>query len=84
MHNYYQDEYQVWLAKGLTLDVAKLADTFDQGIIDGIVNGVSLVSLSSGERVRRIQTGVVSNYATLLTLGLVVLLVVLGIDGGWF
>ena len=84
MHNYYQDEYQVWLAKGVTLPLARVADTFDQGIIDGVVNGVSSVSLFSGDRVRHIQTGVVSNYAALLTIGLALLLVGFGILGGWF
>ncbi len=84
MNNYYQDEFQVWLARGVTVPVAKAADTFDQSIIDGVVNGVGSVSLFSGERFRRIQTGVVSNYATLLTLGLTLLLVVFGLVGGWF
>jgi NADH-quinone oxidoreductase subunit L len=84
MNNYYQDEYQVWLATGLTLPIAGAADKFDQGIIDGIVNGVGSVSLFSGERFRRIQTGVVSNYAALLTLGLTLLLVAFGLVGGWF
>jgi NADH-quinone oxidoreductase subunit L len=84
MNNYYQDEYQVWLATGVTLPVAGMADKFDQGIVDGIVNGVGSISLFSGERFRRIQTGVVSNYAALLTLGLTLLLVVFGLVGGWF
>jgi NADH-quinone oxidoreductase subunit L len=84
MHNYYQDEYQVWLAEGVTLPLARVADTFDQGIIDGVVNGISSVSLFSGDRVRRIQTGVVSNYAALLTIGLALLLIAFGIVGGWF
>ena len=83
-NNYYQDEYQVWLAETVTAGVARGADKFDQGVVDGVVNGVSSVSLFSGSRVRRIQTGIVSNYATLLTLGLVALLVVVGVLGGWF
>ncbi|WP_254543678.1 NADH-quinone oxidoreductase subunit L [Halomarina pelagica] len=83
-NNYYQDEYQVWLAEGLTANVARGADKFDQGVIDGVVNGVSSVSLFSGSRIRRIQTGIVSNYAALLTLGLVALIVALGLVGGWF
>jgi NADH-quinone oxidoreductase subunit L len=83
-NNYYQDEYQVWLAEGLTTNIARGADKFDQGVIDGTVNGISSVSLFSGDRVRRIQTGVVSNYAALLTAGMVVLLVVIGLLGGWF
>jgi len=82
-NNYYQDEYQVWLANR-TADLARAADTFDQGIVDGVVNGVSSVSLTSGDRIRRIQTGVVTQYAAMLTLGLVALLVAVGLLGGWF
>jgi len=81
--NYYQDEYQVWLATGVVQPLSRVADTFDQGVVDGVVNGVSSASLFSGRRVRRLQSGVVTNYAALLTLGLVALLVVLGIYGGW-
>ncbi len=84
MNNYYQDEYQVWLAQGVTVPIARAADKFDQGIIDGVVNGISSVSLMSGERFRKIQTGIVSNYAALLTIGLTLLLVVFGLAGGWF
>ena len=84
MNNYYQDEYQVWVAETLGTGVARASDRFDQGVVDGVVNGVSSVSLFSGDRIRRIQTGIVSNYATLLTLGLVLLLVAVGLAGGWF
>jgi NADH-quinone oxidoreductase subunit L len=82
--NYYQDEYQVWLASGLTLPLARAADRFDQGVIDGVVDGVSSVSLFSSGWVKRIQTGVVTNYAALLVLGLITLVVALGVYGGWF
>jgi NADH-quinone oxidoreductase subunit L len=84
MHNYYQDEYQVWLATGVTVPIAKAADTFDQGIIDGVVNGISGVSRYSGRQLRRLQTGIVTNYAALLTLGLILLVAGFGVLGGWF
>lgn len=83
MHNYYQDEYQVWLANG-TARAARAVSTFDNGVVDGVVNGVSSISLLSGNRIKRLQTGVVTNYAALLSLGLVVLLVAFGLLGGWF
>jgi NADH-quinone oxidoreductase subunit L len=83
-NNYYQDEYQVWLARNLTLPVALGSNRFDQGIIDGIVNGTGAVTGALGARFRRIQTGVVSNYAALLVLGLVLLLAVFGIAEGWW
>jgi NADH-quinone oxidoreductase subunit L len=83
VHNYYQDEYQVWLATGVTLPLSRVADKFDQGVVDGVVNGVSSASLFSGRRIRRVQSGVVTNYALLLTLGLVALLLFFGLYGGW-
>ncbi len=82
-NNYYQDEFQVWLAYR-TEDAAGGANVFDQGVIDGVVNGISSVSLAGGDRIRRIQTGVVTHYAAMLTIGLVALIVVLGVTGGWF
>ena len=81
-NNYYQDEFQVWLS-ARTQDVASGADTFDQGVVDGVVNGTSSVSLVGGDRIRRIQTGIVGNYALLLTVGLTTLLVVFALLGGW-
>ncbi|MEF8858163.1 MAG: NADH-quinone oxidoreductase subunit L, partial [Halolamina sp.] len=83
-NNYYQDEYQVWLAEGVVLPLSKAADTFDQGIIDGVVDGVSSVSLFAGSRLKRIQDGVVTHYATMVTLGLTALLVGFAVLGGWF
>jgi len=83
-NNYYQDEYQVWLAEGVVLPISKKADTFDQGIIDGVVNGVSSVSLFAGSRLKRVQDGVVTHYAAMVTLGLTALLVAFALLGGWF
>ena len=83
VHNYYQDEYQVWLAEGLTARVARAADTFDQGVVDGTVNAVSSVSLFSGDRLRRLQTGIVTNYAALIALSVLALLSAFAVMGGW-
>ncbi|WP_053947724.1 NADH-quinone oxidoreductase subunit L [Halolamina sediminis] len=83
-NNYYQDEYQVWIAERVVLPLSKVADTFDQAVVDGIVNGVSSVSLFGGSRIKRIQDGLVTHYAAMLTVGLTVLLVGFAIYGGWF
>lgn len=61
-----------------------MLDGIDQGVVDGTVNAVSSVSLFSGRRLRYLQTGVVSNYAALLTLGLTALVVAVALVGGWF
>ena len=83
-NNYYLDEFQVWLAEGLTVRIARVSNTFDQGVIDGIVNGIGSVTLFGGRRVRRLQTGIVTNYAALIAVSLVILLVAFAIYGGWF
>ncbi|WP_435116376.1 NADH-quinone oxidoreductase subunit L [Halolamina sp. C58] len=83
-NNYYQDEYQVWLAERVVLPLSKVADTFDQAVVDGVVNGASSVSLFGGSRIKRIQDGLVTHYAAMLTVGLTVLLVGFAIYGGWF
>ncbi|WP_435152896.1 NADH-quinone oxidoreductase subunit L [Haladaptatus sp. DFWS20] len=83
-NNYYLDESQVWLATGITLPLARAADKFDGGVIDGVVNGISSVSLFGGSRMKRIQSGIVTNYALLLTASFLVLLLVIGFTGGWF
>ncbi|SEH11675.1 NADH-quinone oxidoreductase subunit L [Natronorubrum sediminis] len=82
--NYYQDEFQVWLARGVALPLARAANRFDQTVIDGTVDGVSSVSLFGSNWVKRIQTGLVTNYAALIVAGVVALLAVLGVYGGWF
>ncbi len=81
--NYYQDEFQVWLASGLTARVARAADTFDQVVVDGVINGVGHVGIGTGGTVRRIQTGVVTNYAAMIALSLLLLLVGAVLYGGW-
>ncbi len=83
-NNYYQDEYQVWLARGVTLPVARGANRFDQGIIDGLVNAIGAVTGSIGGQFRRIQTGIVSNYAALLMLGFILLVLIFGLEAGWW
>ena len=57
--------------------VGDMREPVGTDVVDGVVNGVSSASLFSGRRVRRLQSGVVTNYAALLTLGLVAGLVIL-------
>ena len=45
----------------------------DEGIIDATVNGVAIGIAAIAQRLRRVQTGLVSNYALAIALGMVVL-----------
>lgn len=81
---YYIDGVQVWIAEGLTYRLSKVLNLFDIDIVDGVVNGVSKVSLGSGDAMRRSQTGVVAHYAAIIVLGTVILGFIVGLFGGWF
>jgi NADH-quinone oxidoreductase subunit L len=59
-----------------------LLDKFDRYVIDGIVNALSIFLIGAGKVVRKAQSGLVQNYATLLLAGvslIVVLLYVVGV-----
>jgi NADH-quinone oxidoreductase subunit L len=49
------------------------ATVIESRVIDGAVNGVANLTRWSGERLRRVQSGYVRNYALGLVAGLVVL-----------
>ncbi len=74
LHDYFHDSV---LARGYNTISKFLAQPFDQGLIDGTVNGVArVVQLVSG-RVRGVQTGYVRTYAVALLLGVVAVVVVM-------
>lgn len=47
---------------------------FDSGLIDGFVNGLARVTTSSGEFIKKIQTGIVQNYALVMMIGILVII----------
>jgi NADH-quinone oxidoreductase subunit L len=51
----------------------------DQGVIDGIVNGVGTESKSIGGLLKQLQSGNIRSYATWVVLGAVALLIVMGV-----
>jgi NADH-quinone oxidoreductase subunit L len=53
---------------------AEGAATFDKRVVDGAVNGVATLVRLGGERLRKVQTGYVRNYALGLAAGVVLLL----------
>jgi NADH-quinone oxidoreductase subunit L len=51
--------------------VANAAWWFDRTVVDGTVNGLAVVTVWSGVRLRRVQTGHVQNYALGIAFGLI-------------
>jgi NADH-quinone oxidoreductase subunit L len=75
LNKYYVDEiYNLLVVQPLLWISNQLSDLFDMKGIDGMVNGVAWVVETTGKGVRRIQTGLVQNYALFMSLGILLLL----------
>jgi NADH-quinone oxidoreductase subunit L len=82
-HAYYFDETIANLVRGPVTRAAEwLSRVFDLGLIDGAVNGVATLVRDTGGRLRRVQTGLVRNYALGVVLGAVALIVFLAVRAG--
>jgi NADH-quinone oxidoreductase subunit L len=82
-HAYYFDEIIANLVRGpVTRGAEWLNRGFDLGIIDGAVNGVATLVRESGGRLRRVQTGLVRNYALAVVVGAVAIIVFLAVRAG--
>jgi len=67
----FYDDFAVKVVYGLSL----VADAFDRYVIDGMVNGFAFLGARSGNVIRRAQTGNVQRYASLIVVGLCLLLI---------
>jgi NADH-quinone oxidoreductase subunit L len=73
-NKYYVDEiYDIFIVRRIVDGSVWLWRAFDAAFIDGIVNGVASLVRGAGDRLRRVQTGVVGNYAFSLLLGAVLI-----------
>ena len=70
-------------AFGLTVvySAARAADFFDRFVIDGTVRGLERMFAAASDRLRRMQSGVVSDYAAYVVAGLVAVFALLLIVG---
>jgi NADH-quinone oxidoreductase subunit L len=73
-HKYYIDEFYEWAVIRRIVNASTgLWQMFDALFIDGIVNGAADLVRAAGDRVRRLQGGVVGGYAFSLLAGAVLL-----------
>jgi NADH-quinone oxidoreductase subunit L len=73
-NKYYVDEiYDIFIVRRIVNGSIWLWQAFDAAFIDGMVNGIASAVRGAGDRVRRIQTGVVGSYAFSLLLGAIVI-----------
>ena len=73
-NKYYIDEFYEWaVVRRIVNGSVWLWEMFDALLVDGIVNGVADLVRAAGDRVRRLQGGVVGGYAFSLLAGAVLL-----------
>ena len=73
LNKWYFDDLYHLLFYPLRRAVASGVMWFDVKVVDGIVNGVGVVTQGVGDNIRHIQTGRVQNYALDIAVGLVVI-----------
>jgi proton-translocating NADH-quinone oxidoreductase chain L len=80
---YYQYEIFIELISlRFTYGILALAGEFgDRKIIDGIIDGISAFIIGGAEVLKKIQTGVVQNYATVMVLGVGLIGLILSFTG---
>jgi NADH-quinone oxidoreductase subunit L len=77
LNRYYFKAGYDWIgAKGI-YTVARAADFVDQFVIDGTIRGFERMFAGLSDRLRRIQSGLVSDYAAYVVAGLIALFVLL-------
>ena len=67
----FYDDFAYKGVYGLSL----VADLFDRYVIDGIVNGFAYLGANTGNVIRKAQSGNVQRYASLIVLGMILLIV---------
>jgi len=78
VNKYYVDELYDRKFVDATRGLFGVLWAFDVHVIDGIANGIGRLAAAGGGGARRLQTGVVGNYALTVVIGLLVVLVAYG------
>ena len=81
-NKYYVDELYLWIIHNVMGGLGKVLYWFDIYIVDGIVNGIALITRGSGKILRRTSTGQVQTYAMVFFLAIVVIFMVFAFGEG--
>lgn len=75
-NKYYLDYiFKDIIAEKIIMTVFTFWDVLDRYVIDGVVNLMSWITIQSGQVSRKLQTGVVQNYATAVIFGVSMLMI---------
>ncbi|MCO1604773.1 NADH-quinone oxidoreductase subunit L, partial [Desulfosporosinus nitroreducens] len=81
-NKYYIDELYLWLIHNIMDGLGKVLYWVDIYIVDGIVNGLALITRGSGKVLRRTNTGQLQTYAMVFFFAVVVLFMVFAFGEG--
>ncbi|MEE8471349.1 MAG: proton-conducting transporter membrane subunit, partial [Dehalococcoidia bacterium] len=80
---YYMDELyeQVFVVRILQNGLNYAVQLFDTYVVDGIVNGIGILTMSIGGSIRKVQTGQLQAYGLAIGIGILIIMVVFFIHG---
>ncbi|OLN33298.1 NADH-quinone oxidoreductase subunit L [Desulfosporosinus metallidurans] len=81
-NKYYIDELYLWLIHNIMDGLGKALYWFDIYVIDGVVNGIALITRGSAKTLRRTSTGQLQTYAMVFFFAVVVLYLVFAFGEG--
>jgi len=81
-NKYYIDELYLWIIHHVMDGLGKLLYWFDIYIVDGIINGIALLTRGSAKVLRRTSTGQVQTYAMVFFFAIVVIYMVFAFGEG--
>jgi len=81
-NKYYVDEIYLWFIHTIVDGFAKVLYWIDINVVDGIINGLALVTRGSGRGLRRMNTGQMQTYALVFFCAVVVIYLVFAIGEG--
>ena len=77
LQRYYLKAAYDWVGAKGVYTLARASDFVDRYVIDGTVHGVERAFAAASDRLRRLQTGFVSDYASYVVAGLIVVFAIL-------
>ena len=83
LNRYYVKDAVDWLGIRGMYTIARAADFVDQFVIDGAVRGLERTFAALSDRMRRLQSGVVSDYAAYVVSGVIGLLILVLFVAPW-
>ena len=72
-HEIYTEFFSIGIVYGVIAFLTQVVDV----IVDSIVEGIGIITVGAGEELRKVQTGVVQTYATVIIVGVSLLIILI-------